>query len=716
MKSRHSVLVLYRRNVWRAFRLFFMSLFLNASTLWRAYTVWMNRLLVFFFVGIVTSGVSGAGQLQLPVIDQMPDCPSPLVLRDWKQVARDVDAYVYDFSKEGDFLPLPWWDRSRINYPIDVVALPAYIGSRHQTEDSNAYDTITCFGAVLGGTLVGLDKSREAEMLNAYFQKANGIELYLNNVQTVTGHTFWYEMLPSLLFYQVYDHYRDTPEMKQNFVRTAERWYEAIVDMGGAHVDFDWTAYSFTTGKPVDNGTWKEPDAAAAVAWLEYMAYTQTGNTNFLNAAGWAMNWLDARQENPYYECLLPYGAYAAARMNAELGTTHEAEKIVRWILVGDNPRKWGVTPGGWGKQNCAGLTGSVYPNHEYVFAMNTYLAAGVMLPIVRYDDRYADAFGKWMLNVTIHSRYFYSNAWNPEDQTCSEWASQYDPQNCFAYEGIRKEGWARTYASEDVSTAAGSVQGSWKDSRYADQCKQMLVLDDTGKLEHIWKLKQVAGLDSTIVCWADAPTGESEFSFFLSNRPDGGWMPLFDFSSQNPVTHRWKPLSPDAEGVVYVKVIGSGNVGVRLAVEDIYIQTKLDKAPYLMGDPTMMGWGKTDLGLYGSVYVGLLGAIVEPTDVEGILQLDCRATESFAAPSYPTHLYYNPYSEAKTVTVPLDDKKVDLYDAVSSRFIAREQSGSAKLRIAPKSSVLLVQCPAGGALKRDGQKTMVNDVVIDYR
>lgn len=383
----------------------------------------MREFVLILIVGL-TATTSIAAPLELPVVAQMPDLPSPVVLRDWKQVARDVDASIYDSSKKGDHFPLFWMDRTRLNTDQDVIAFPAYIGSLVQNESNNAYDAITCYGAVLGATLVGIDKSDQngsdyVEMLNAYFQKASGIDLYLNHVETRTGDTFWYELFPSLLFYQVYDHYRETPEMAQNFIRTADRWHEAAVELGGPKANFDWTAYSFETKQPTDNRTWKEPDAAAGVAWLEYLAYSHAGNTNYLNAAQWAMEFLERRTENPYYECLLPYGAYVAARMNAERGCTYDTEKLVNWVFDGSSPRKWGICSETWGDKCVAGLTGSVYPSHECVFTMNTYLTAGVVFPLVRYDERFADAFGKWMLNLAVNSRYFYANAWKPEDQTC---------------------------------------------------------------------------------------------------------------------------------------------------------------------------------------------------------------------------------------------------------------------------------------------------------
>ena len=56
-------------------------------------------------------------------------------------------------------------------------------------------------------------------------------------------------------------------------------------------------------------------------------------------------------------------------------------------------------------------------------------------------------------------------------------------------------------------------------------------------------------------------------------------------------------------------------------------------KSPCATGDPVALQWGpKTDLGLYGSSYAGLLGALVQTTSDPQILQLDCLATDFFRA------------------------------------------------------------------------------------
>ena len=47
---------------------------------------------------------------------------------------------------------------------------------------------------------------------------------------------------------------------------------------------------------------------------------------------------------------------------------------------------------------------------------------------------------------------------------------------------------------------------------------------------------------------------------------------------------------------------------------------------------------------VYSSSPVGILGAIVDTTNVKGILKLDCNATDFYASRPYPVYLYYNPY------------------------------------------------------------------------
>jgi hypothetical protein len=90
---------------------------------------------------------------------------------------------------------------------------------------------------------------------------------------------------------------------------------------------------------------------------------------------------------------------------------------------------------------------------------------------------------------------------------------------------------------------------------------------------------------------------------------------------------------------------------------------------PCACGDPLGGRWGghkyASDFSLYGSSHVGLMAAVIERTDDERILQLNCLKTDSFHENAYPTYLYYNPYNDVKEVRIDAGGKTVDLYDAV---------------------------------------------------
>jgi hypothetical protein len=50
-------------------------------------------------------------------IEKMPRQPIPFEIRDWRTVARDLDAALFDFKAKGENLPAIWWDKTQRNYP-----------------------------------------------------------------------------------------------------------------------------------------------------------------------------------------------------------------------------------------------------------------------------------------------------------------------------------------------------------------------------------------------------------------------------------------------------------------------------------------------------------------------------------------------------------------------------------------------------------------------
>jgi hypothetical protein len=88
---------------------------------------------------------------------------------------------------------------------------------------------------------------------------------------------------------------------------------------------------------------------------------------------------------------------------------------------------------------------------------MNTFEQAGALVPLVRYDDRYARAIGKWVLNAANSARLFYTAYLPNQNQDSEEWAHQYDPNSYIGHEAIRQTLYANSpYATGDA------ISGGW--------------------------------------------------------------------------------------------------------------------------------------------------------------------------------------------------------------------------------------------------------------
>jgi len=395
------------------------------------------------------------GQRNLECVDLMPSLPQPFKMTDWRALAQAYDRFVFDFAARGEHLPLVWLDDSRVNIDREAFGLCSYVGDRRGGK--TGHEGITSMGAVLGATVAGLDKSRQKHnyvlMCEAYYTRRNGSLLVLNGTDQRPGGSFWYEIWPHVLFYALADRYPGTGEMAAIQKATADRWLGACLALGGTDggiPNFDHTAFDFAAGKPVDNGQWREPDAAAGVAWLLHQTWAKYGDQRHLQASEGCLRSLLAQTTNPYYEVLLPYGAYTAARMNAELGRDYDVDRLLDWCFgISDCRGGWGVVVGSWGGYDVHGLLGSIDNRGGYAFAMNTFAQAGALVPLARYDTRYARALGKWMLNLANAARLFYPRELPAENQSSAFWKG--DPAGVIAYEGLRREWDGKTpYATGD--------------------------------------------------------------------------------------------------------------------------------------------------------------------------------------------------------------------------------------------------------------------------
>lgn len=539
-------------------------------------------------------------QMAIARVEGMPNEPAPYAMKDWYQVARDFDAYVYDFSQTGDYLPLIWLDPNQRNLDQSTFGIFTALGDIRQGVGKNleAHEGLGVLGSILGATLVGIDKSNQdgrnyVRMARNYFNKDTGWNIIMNftnpagHIGGGYGNDWWYDVYNNVLFYAVGNYYPDAGYDAMMQI-VAEQFYKSDSILGD---NYSYSFFDFKNMQPGTNHIVPQEDAAAGYAFVLYAAYQKFGDKKYLQAAQHALTVLANQPENRFYEILMPFGAYVAARMNAEQGTDFDVQRFINWTLDGDATNRigWGALSDNWGGYDVHGVIGSTDHNGGYGFLMNTFDVAWPFAALVRYDQRYARAVGKWLLNAANAARMFYP--YEMPDSLQAIPGHKAVTKNLIAYEGIIKES---TY--EQFKGITPFVQG-------------------------------------------DGPN--------------------------------WAPGMPP----------------------------------------------ETMFSVYGSAHVGIFGGIIRKTNVEKILQVDCRKTDMFRQyDAYPTWLYFNPYPEVKRVRIDLGAEAVDVYDAIGRELLQRGVKGEITFDIPGDAARLLVLVPAGSRYTQQGNMLLANDVPIDFR
>jgi hypothetical protein len=397
----------------------------------------------------------------------------------WRQIALGFDARVFTTlpNAHGDaaFVTTPWSDYNELR-GVDGFGLDSYFG-RNFPAPPNSYQAITAMGALFGGALAGIDYSdlhrpnlprNLVRLVKKWFASDLGADVFLNNVRTRGGADWWYDIFPNILACQLSDLFHNKadavgdPKLADLCGTAIERWYEAVDYLrdGGQLPEFaykavqlvdgpvsgskDLTAQRFQpigacdTGKPGYkalnisrhrdpqqvcfgfphyNGDTFESDSAGALAYLGLLGFEETGKPDDRQLADWGETFLDRTSYNPLYENFLPYGAYVSARMNAELGTRHDTDKLLGEVFSTSTVRPgWGMIGKNWGDAPAYGLVGSRKTGREiakpvgpdYAFAMDTMQFAATLAPIPRYDPSTAAAIGKYLSHVAHNARFFY--------------------------------------------------------------------------------------------------------------------------------------------------------------------------------------------------------------------------------------------------------------------------------------------------------------------
>ena len=414
----------------------------------------MKNVVIIFIVLIVAVACDGnrpAEQVVIQRIAAMPDNPKPYKLIDWYEKAHNFDQYAFNMQQTGNYLPLIWIDSSGRNFPQKTFGMYTVIGDVRQGKaNPEFHEAVNAMGAILGAGLVGIDKTNQngsnyVKMVQNYFNRDNGWNIMMNNTNPKVallgggyGRDWWYDVYPNVLYYGVCDLFPGVPRADSLQRLIADQFYRADSVLQG---NYDYSYFDYAKMKGMRNHIPWQQDAAGGHAYVLYCAYKKFGDKRYLKGAQSAMDALMKQSESRFYEIFMPFAAYTAAALNAETGSTYDVKKLIDWTFdgcVSDTGRKgWGVIAERWGDYDVHGLQGSITDGGGYGFLMNSFAMAWPLVPMVKYDNRYAVAIGKWMLNVTNAARLCYPYEIDDAHQFLP--ARKEMSKNVIAYEGIRR-------------------------------------------------------------------------------------------------------------------------------------------------------------------------------------------------------------------------------------------------------------------------------------
>lgn len=390
-------------------------------------------------------------QRDIPRVEKMPNHPKPYAFRDWRQTTLDFDRYVFDFGQKGDFWPMIWWDKAGRNFPETTFGLYTAVGDVRmgaKVNNGENHEALGALGAVLGASLVGVDKSRQdghnyVRMLRNYFNRDNGWNVIQNftnkgaHIGGGYGNDWWYEVHNNVLFWCVADLYPKEEGFEEILRTIAEQFCRSDSVLGS---NYSYSFFDFKNMKGERNHIPTQEDVAGGYAFILYSAWVKFGDDRYLRAAQNALNVLYNQRENRFYEAMMPIAAYVAARMNVEAGAKYDIQRFLDWTFDGTAVGRegWGVLADNWGGYDVSGLAGSTVHNGGYGFLMNTFDLMMPLAALVRYDPRYARAVGKWALNASNAARFCYPHEMPDSLQAIPQHKAM--TKEVIAYEGIIKE------------------------------------------------------------------------------------------------------------------------------------------------------------------------------------------------------------------------------------------------------------------------------------
>ncbi len=392
-------------------------------------------------------------QTSIARVEQMPDMPQPYKIINWEKKALQFDSLVFNFSNTTPDGPLIWLDSARRNFDQVTYGLYTVMGDVRQGPKKNKgefHEALTSYNAIISAGLLGIDKTNQdgfnyVKMSQNYFNSTTKWNIVMNNTNPEVamagggyGRDWWYDVYPNVLYYGVAALFPKVENTEMIRRTIANQFYKADSVLNG---NYYYSYFDYAKMKGMVNQIPLQQDVAGGHAWILLSAYYHFGDAKYLKGAKSATEALLSQKESRFYEMLLPFGTYTAARLNAEQGTNYNITKLLNWMFDGcqvkDGRYGWGIIAERWGDFDVYGLQGSITDGGGYGFFMNSVAMAWPLVPMVKYEPQYAKTIGKYMLNAVNASRLFYPDQVDNAHQFLPELKDL--THGIIGYEGIRK-------------------------------------------------------------------------------------------------------------------------------------------------------------------------------------------------------------------------------------------------------------------------------------
>jgi len=360
----------------------------------------MKKIISLFFILsliFIACNRSSIIRHQTSIITDFPSKPIEKPLP-WAKMANEFDAFIMDSTNQA------------------IKTLPN--GHHFFPSDLNGNSNeLTTYGVVtLGKILRNNDVNMLIPSLDDYFNTENRLFLNVTNGEKIE---YWYLLNVDALAAGIIRSKLLTPK----YLRMQRNTADALIQIA-KQINYNFNDQGFDFSHNIawtNKNIYRQHDVIGGYAYLMLISYELLGDSKYLKEAKKSIALYQNFDKNPWYE--IPSGSMAcltAARLQAHYGQKNiKLDKILRFAL---DSIAGPLQTGNWGGKEINGLMRGWGGGERFeAYSMESLVAPMYILPILRYNTKYAVDLGKYFLNLSANMRYFYSKNLPKENQSKPE-------------------------------------------------------------------------------------------------------------------------------------------------------------------------------------------------------------------------------------------------------------------------------------------------------